>query len=167
MTFLMIYLTLSVVSADSAPAVAEGQNASPDAAATATSADLNAPTLPNTEAANVYTYNPFGKRDPFKSFLSEKLADSEISKDPLLNFDLSKFALTGVLWGIANPKAIVRDGGGRGHIISRGTRMGRNRGQVIRILKDSVVVAEEFRDPLGKLMVSEYTLKLEKKGSLK
>ncbi len=109
---------------------------------------------------SVYTYNPFGKRDPFKSYISEKAVTAVDSSNPLLAWDLSRFTLTGVIWGIANPKAIVRDGGGRGHVISRGTRIGRNKGQVIRILKAEVVVQEEFRDPLGKLIVSEFALKL-------
>lgn len=134
---------------------------SADAPAVATNAIDAATGAP--EAA-LYTYNPFGKRDPFRSFLSEKKAEMAASADPLLNWDLTRFSLTGVLWGVANPKAIVKDGDGRGHIISRGTRMGRNRGSVVRILKDEIVVQEEFRDPLGKLMVSEFSLKLEKKG---
>lgn len=109
-----------------------------------------------------YTYNPFGKRDPFRSFILDRSNERNESSDPLLNYDLSKFALTGVVWGISNPKAIVKDGDGHGHIISRGTRIGRNKGQVVRILKDEIVVAEEFRDPLGKLIVSEYSMRLEK-----
>jgi type IV pilus assembly protein PilP len=109
-----------------------------------------------------YTYNPFGKRDPFRSFVLDRSQEKNESSDPLLNYDLSKFTLTGVVWGISIPKAIVKDGDGRGHIISRGTRIGRNKGQVVRILKDEIVVAEEFRDPLGKLIVSEYSMRLEK-----
>ena len=112
--------------------------------------------------AGIYTYNPFGKRDPFRSFFLDRRLEAEGSKDPLLNWDLAKFTLTGIVWGMANPKAIVKDGSNQGHIISRGTRIGRNRGTVIRILKDEVVIQEEFRDPLGKLMVSEYSMKLEK-----
>jgi len=115
----------------------------------------------------VYSYNPFGKRDPFRSFLAEMKGTTEASKDPLLNYDLSKFSLTGIIWGVANPKAIVKDGSGMGHIISRGTRIGRNRGSVVRILKDEVVVSEEFRDPLGKLLVSEYSMKLDRKETKK
>jgi len=130
----------------------------PTAETVATNA-LSAP-----DAASLYTYNPFGKRDPFRSFLAEKREEMAASNDPLLNWDLSRFSLTGVLWGIANPKGIVKDGDGRGHIVSRGTRMGRNRGSVVKILKDEIIVQEEFRDPLGKLMVSEFSLKLEKKG---
>lgn len=113
-----------------------------------------------------YTYNPFGKRDPFRSYLSDKAGKNRESKDPLLNYDLTKFTLTGVLWGISNPKAIVVDGDGHGHVISRGTRIGRNKGQVIRILKDEVVVSEEYRDPLGKLLVSEHALKMIRKEDL-
>ena len=123
--------------------------------------DMNSPLVPlPTVDPMSYTYNPFGKRDPFRSFLYEKGSISAESKDPLLNYDLSKFSLTGILWGISNPKAIVTDGDGHGHIISRGTRIGRNKGQVIRILKDELIVSEEYRDPLGKLMVSEYSMKL-------
>lgn len=115
----------------------------------------------------VYTYNPFGKRDPFRSFLADRKYEKEQTKDPLLAFDLSKFTLTGIVWGVANPKAIVKDGDNRGHIISRGTRIGRNKGQVVRILKDELVVSEEFRDPLGKLLVSEFVMKLEKNDKKK
>lgn len=109
-----------------------------------------------------YTYNPFGKRDPFESYIKPKESvQRRASNNPLLNYDLSKFSLTGIVWGMANPRAIVRDGGGKGHIIRRGTRIGLNRGKVMRILKDRVVIAEEFRDPLGKLIVSEYSMKLD------
>jgi len=108
-----------------------------------------------------YTYNPFGKRDPFESFV-RNLREQErpASDNPLLNHDLSKFTLTGIVWGMANPRAIVRDGDGRGHIVSRGILIGRNRGRIVRILRDRLVVAEEFRDPLGKLIVSEYSMML-------
>ena len=109
-----------------------------------------------------YTYNPFGKRDPFKSFLLERTRGVGPAKDPLLSYQLTQFKLTGIVWGITNPKAIVVDGGGRGHVISRGTRIGRNKGRVTRILKDRVVVSEQFRDPLGKLIISKYEMKLKK-----
>lgn len=108
-----------------------------------------------------YTYNPFGKRDPFESYLKQRSEEeAPKSSDPLLNYDLSKFKLSGVVYGMANPRAIVLDGDGHGHIIRTGTRIGRNRGRVMRILKDRVVVTEQFRDPLGKLIVTEYSMKL-------
>ena len=111
----------------------------------------------------IYSYNPFGKRDPFRSFLDEKGLTVDKAGDPLLNFDLSKFTLSAIIWGIPNPRALVVDGDSKGHVISRGTRIGRNRGQVTRILKDQVLIAEEYRDPLGKLMVSEFVMKLNTK----
>jgi len=107
-----------------------------------------------------YTYNPFGKRDPFESFLKGKKEERVLSDNPLLNYDLSKFSLVGIVWGMANPRAIVIDGDRHGHIIRNGTRIGRNRGKVMRILKDRVVVAEEYRDPLGKLSISEHSMML-------
>ena len=107
-----------------------------------------------------YTYNPFGKRDPFKSFLSESRSLGGSSKKSLLSQDVSKFTLTGIIWGVSNPKAIVVDGEGGGHIISRGMQIGINNGRATKFLKDEVIIAEEFRDPLGKLMVTERSLKL-------
>lgn len=109
-----------------------------------------------------YSYNPIGKRDPFQSYLSRKTKTKGEVKNPLLLYDLSQFNLSGVVWGITNPRAIILDPDNRGHIVRRGTRVGRNRGKVVRILKDELIVAEEFRDPLGKLIVSEYSMKLEK-----
>ena len=109
-----------------------------------------------------YTYNPFGKRDPFRSFLLDGVPSDDVVLNPLLQYSLTQFRLSGIVWGISNPKAIVLDGRGMGHIISRGTRIGRNKGRVLRILKDKVIVAEEFRDPLGKLVVSEYIMELRK-----
>ena len=142
-----------------------------------TPAPLATPTAPGAEKSFVeempmidplmYTYNPFGKRDPFRSFLADKFSEKQDSRDPLLNYDLSKFTLTGILWGVANPRAIVRDGDGKGHLLTRGTKIGRNKGHVTRIMKDEIVIAEEFRDPLGKLIVSEYRMKLEKDKSQK
>ncbi len=107
-----------------------------------------------------YTYNPFGKRNPFRSFLLDRTPETVQSTNPLLAYELSKFKLTGILWGVANPRAIVKDGANRGHIILRGTKIGINRGNVVRIMKDEVIVAEEFRDPLGKLIVIEHSMKL-------
>jgi type IV pilus assembly protein PilP len=107
-----------------------------------------------------YTYNPFGKRDPFRSFLLDGLPSDERDINPLLQYSLTQLRLTGIIWGITNPKAIITDGRGQGHIISRGTRIGRSKGRVLRILKDKVIVAEEFRDPLGKLVVSEYVMEM-------
>jgi len=121
-------------------------------------------TLPAGDPLN-YTYNPFGKRDPFRPFLLDHLEAEGKSANPLLNYDLSKFNLTGVLSGVANPRAIVVDGDGHGHIITKGTRIGRNKGQVTNIYRDRIIVSEEFRDPLGKLIVSEFTMKLHLKGS--
>lgn len=111
-----------------------------------------------------YNYNPFGKRDPFETFLRNQSSERPASSNPLLNYDLAKFQLKGVVYGMASPRAIVVDGAGRGHIISRGMKIGRNRGTVMRILKDQLVVAEQFRDPLGKLIVSEYSMKINQDG---
>jgi len=133
---------------------------SPQESGSVTAPDTNAVPEAGDSKVFEYTYNPFGKRDPFESFLKGKKEERVLSDNPLLNYDLSKFHLAGIVWGMANPRAIVIDGDNRGHIIRNGTRIGRNRGKVMRILKDRVVVAEEYRDPLGKLSISEHSMML-------
>lgn len=106
-----------------------------------------------------FTYIPVGKRDPFEAFEVKSSVQAK-SENPLLNYSISDFSLSGVVYGMANPRAIVKDPVGLGHIIRRGTRIGKQRGRVMRILRDQVVVAERYRDNLGKLMVREVSLKL-------
>jgi type IV pilus assembly protein PilP len=109
-----------------------------------------------------FTYNPFGKRDPFRGFLESETQNQVAPSDPLQGYPLANFKLTGILWGLAAPKAIV-EVAGKGFIIGRGSRIGLNRGRVVSILRDQILVAEEHRDSLGKLVVKEFQMKLESK----
>ncbi|MFP2934682.1 pilus assembly protein PilP, partial [Pyxidicoccus sp. 3LG] len=98
--------------------------------------------------AYVYTYNPVGKRDPFRSPVDElgpvNPGPVASCNEPLCAFDLDQLKLVAVVTGDANPLAMVEDPAGRGHIVRRNTRMGRQGGKVTQILRDSVTVTEVF-----------------------
>lgn len=113
-----------------------------------------------------YTYNPIQKRDPFKPYEGEVTYFEEGERTPLERFALSQLQLTAVVWGIAEPLALVRAPDGQDYIVKREMKIGRNSGRVSRITKKELVVAEEYRDPLGKLIVKETPLLLRSKGEL-
>jgi type IV pilus assembly protein PilP len=101
----------------------------------------------------VYAYNPLGKRDPFRS--PEELkraagAEGAPCKELLCQWDLEQLALKAVVTGDANPFAMLEDPQGRGHIVRRNSRVGRQGGKVTQILRDSITVTEYFTQPDGK-----------------
>lgn len=98
-------------------------------------------------AAYVYNYSPVGKRDPFRSPLEELGRAKQVSvqttcNESLCQWDLDQLKLVAVITGDANPIAMVEDPMGRGHIVRRNAKMGRQGGKVTQILRDSVTVTE-------------------------
>jgi type IV pilus assembly protein PilP len=103
-----------------------------------------------------YTYDPAGRRDPFKPYgqsqqsqvvIPQKEDREEPEKppmptDPLQMYDVSQFRLVGIIWQVRNPKAVVRDPVGKMHLIYRETKIGRNSGFVASIREGEVLVVE-------------------------
>lgn len=69
--------------------------------------------------------------------------------EPLCQWDLEQLSLTAVVTGDANPFAMLEDPQGRGHIVRRQTRVGRQGGKVSQILRDRLVVTEYWTQPDG------------------
>lgn len=109
-----------------------------------------------------YVYNPIGKRDPFRSPDLDLARASSVSNaacnDPLCKFDLDQLTLVAVVSGDTDPVAMVQDPQGRGYIVHRNTRIGRQGGKVTQILRDSVIVTEYFVAPDGKSSANQLTL---------
>jgi len=120
--------------------------------------------------AVAYTYNPKGKVNPFKPLVVEKPeAPVKAAKSvevippdatPLERIDLDKLKLVAVVWNIPEPKAMVEDSGGKGYILTKGTPIGKQRGQVSRIFAAGVVVTEKYEASPGSMKTREVTLKL-------
>ena len=115
-----------------------------------------------TAAAPVYIYNPIGKRDPFRSpdldLARAAAVSNSTCNEPLCKFDLDQLTLVAVVSGDSNPVAMVQDPQGRGYILHRNTRIGRQGGKVTQILRDSVTVTEYFTSPDGKSNANQLTL---------
>ena len=116
---------------------------------------------PAAEARAQWFYNPAGKRDPFASFVSRQAVASAVAPDapPLQRWDADKFALTGVIWSVDVPRALLVDPEGIGHVVRLGTYVGRNWGKVTAILEDGIVVTEEYRTLDGELVVNPVSIR--------
>ncbi len=113
------------------------------------------------EAQEGYVYNPIGKRDPFRSFLSAgPKEDDDTPRTPLQRYDLDQYQLVGVIWGIDRPRALVQDPENLGHVVEIGTYIGKNWGKVTQITSSGVVVTEEYQTMDGELVVNEIPMKL-------
>jgi type IV pilus assembly protein PilP len=114
------------------------------------------------EIEETYHYNPIGKRDPFRSPI-ERSAEERISNDPLQKYDLDQYRLVAVIWGSAEDDSMgmVEDPTGAGHVVTRGTIIGKNWGTVSQIKTDEIIVTEEIQDRLDdRIITNEYSLAL-------
>jgi type IV pilus assembly protein PilP len=94
----------------------------------------------------VWSYSSVGKRDPFRSFLSENRGGgaSLVTRcgTPLGRFELEQFRLVAVITGLEDPVAMVQAPNGTGYTVRRGSCIGKNGGSVAAVRTGQVVVAE-------------------------
>ena len=118
-----------------------------------------------------YSYNPIGKPDPFKPFISEektgdksKTVSSGSVALPLQGLDIGQLTLVAVIANSRDPYAMVEDASGRGYILRTGSRVGTQEGVVTGILADRVVVTETVKDFTGKIRKRPVILRLSGSG---
>ena len=112
------------------------------------------------EPVEEYRYDPAGKPDPFRSFvkLLDELDDGMTT--PLERFDLSQLEVRAIIWGSDRPRALVRDPAGKGYIVSTGTPIGKNKGRVISIADNMVLVKETYVDFRDRATTKEVEMRL-------
>lgn len=93
-----------------------------------------------------WSYSSVGKRDPFRSYLSEGRGGgtSLVTRcnTPLGRFELEQLKLVAVITGLEDPVAMVQTPSGTGYSVRRGSCIGKNGGSVAAIRTGEVVVAE-------------------------
>ncbi|MEC7986561.1 MAG: pilus assembly protein PilP [Myxococcota bacterium] len=108
-------------------------------------------------------YESNGKRDPFRSFLSIAQTDDDdgnLPKTPLQRYEIQHYKLTGIIWDIDRPRALVEDPEGIGWVMELGDYIGKKWGKVTMITDNTVVVTEEARTTDGELVRNEIPLRL-------
>src|SRR6266850_1593158 len=108
-----------------------------------------------------YTYDPTGKRDPFRSFIWDRPDKMQIAEaGPLGQFDLSQLEVVAVVWRTGNARALVEDPSGESYIVGEGAAIGKNRGHVISIDDNTVVVKETYVDYLGQETTKDVEMRM-------
>jgi type IV pilus assembly protein PilP len=112
------------------------------------------------EARLLYQYDPMGKKDPFKPLIK---TDSRIAEKmkvqgeltPLQRYNLAELKLVAIIVGGENSKAMVEDSKGDGYIISKGTLIGNQFGEVAEIKSNEVIIIEKEVDPATEEIISK------------
>jgi type IV pilus assembly protein PilP len=108
-----------------------------------------------------YRYDPTGKRDPFRSFVKDKLHDDANDvQSPLQQFELGQLTISGVVWQADRRRALVLDPSGQAYIVKTGDRIGKNDGVVTEIGDSALVVLESYVDFHGDKTEKEIELRI-------
>jgi type IV pilus assembly protein PilP len=120
---------------------------------------------PAAASAVAYHYDPTDKTDPFRSYIRREVTlENDASSSPLERFDLSQLVVMGIIWGVEEPRALIKDPTGKGYIVRAGTPIGKNKGRILRILDNKVVVKETYLDHLDRATTKEVELELYANG---
>ena len=109
-----------------------------------------------------YSYDPTDKRDPFRSFVWDRPDKMQAIAEagPLGQFDLSQLEVVAVVWRTGNARALVEDPSGESYIVGAGAAIGKNRGHVISIDDNTVVVKETYVDYLGQETTKDVEMRM-------
>jgi type IV pilus assembly protein PilP len=164
-------VTRPIQSPATGPAMPGPVPPAPDASGTLAVA---VPTTSTASPAPVRTpYNPLGKLDPFQPLFKEALPEAqekapekpkepERPRTPLEKIDLAQLTLRAVVFAEGGSRALVEEATGKGYIIRLGTSIGWNRGTVVDIQKETVVIEEAVENAFGDKVVQKRELKLQK-----
>lgn len=118
--------------------------------------------IPGFQNPEGYTYDPSGRRDPFRPFGQSQITakipipikiptsgtpvpaapSSPVLAEPLQQFDLAQLKVVGIVWEVRNPKAMIQDPLKKLHLVQKESKIGRNNGFVAAIREGEVIVVE-------------------------
>jgi type IV pilus assembly protein PilP len=146
--------------------------AAPAAAAAAAKPAAAQPAAPDAKkpAEAEWSYSSVGKRDPFRSFLSE-IARGQGSlttrcSTPLGRFELDQLKLVAVVTGLEDPVAMLEAPSGVGYSVRRGACIGKNGGVVAAVRSGEVIVSEWAVRADGTRDRTQTVLRLPKEAAL-
>ena len=107
-----------------------------------------------------YAYDPTDMRDPFRSF--QYMNEEEPSGDfgPLADYELQQLSVVAVVWATGRPRALVADPGGRSFIVHEGSQIGKNKGRIIHIGDNLVLVKETYVNFAGEQTTKDVELRI-------
>ncbi|MEO5658023.1 MAG: pilus assembly protein PilP [Nitrospiria bacterium] len=121
------------------------------------------PTVPDPAVsvpAETYTYNPAGRRDPFRSLVVAGAKKNIEFLPPLQRREVSELKFVAVVWGELGTYGLLEMPDGKGYAVKVGTRVGPNQGLVRRITAKDLTVLERYVDFFGETRTREVVLEL-------
>jgi len=105
------------------------------------------------------TYNSFGRRDPFLSFVKPS---AEVTKGmpPLQRINVSQLKLIGVALGAGGYGAMIQTPDGKSYPVKRGVRIGTNDGRIKEIGPKEVIIEEPYLNIFGRSDFKQVIIKL-------
>jgi type IV pilus assembly protein PilP len=112
-----------------------------------------------------YTYDPLGRRDPFKPLIADQKPTADMEPEsmtcpPLQEFELTSLKLVAIIWGELGRKAMFKAPNGRGYTVTENMQVGRHCGRVRRIDSQAVFIEEKRKDSEGKVSTEEVIIRL-------
>jgi type IV pilus assembly protein PilP len=108
-----------------------------------------------------FAYDPVGRRDPFRSFILDRLKEEDAeTKGPLEEYDLSQLEVAGMVWRGNKRRALVIDPSGQGYVVEEGDKIGKNDGRVLEIGDSMMRVREEYVDFHGEKTTKEIDMRI-------
>lgn len=111
-------------------------------------------------AEQVYTYDPEGKRDPFKPVVSSEAKKELLKVPPLHRIEPKDLKLLGIAWGWFGYSAMLQTPDGKAYPIRVGAVIGPRNGIVKAIGERSVTIEESYTDVYGKKKINKIVLEL-------
>ncbi len=171
MRFVLICVAVLTACSQSEPVNSPVEPTVAKTAAKASEAKVATPVGPATQVPSesvvpipqpeVVSYNPSGRRDPFKSLIviGEGKKNLEMLP-PLQRHEVSDLKFVAVVWGELGTYGMVEMPDGKGYAVRVGTRVGPNRGVVKRITAKDLTVVEQHVDFFGETRTRDIVLTL-------
>lgn len=115
---------------------------------------------PLQEEEFTFTYNPSGRRDPFRSLIVIGGKRRVDLLPPLQRREVSELKYVAVVWGELGTYGMLEMPDGKGYAVRVGTRVGPNRGVVKRITAKDLTVVERYVDFFGETRTRDIVLEL-------
>ena len=110
-----------------------------------------------------YTYNPVGKRDPFRPNTPTGRSAAEAEEtptcaEPLCQYKVDELTLVAIMSGEANPVVVLEDRAGVGYIARRFSSVGREGGKITGVSSSCITVTAYTTNLAGKSEAKKTTL---------
>ena len=162
-TVAVVCASFLVGCADSEPPLKPPARAKPATQAAVAPTVVTAPTpelAPPSPQQEEFTYNPSGRRDPFRSLIVTGGKRNVDLLPPLQRREVSELKFVAVVWGQLGTYGMLEMPDGKGYAVRIGTRVGPNRGVVKRITAKDLTVVEHYVDFFGETRTRDIVLDL-------